>query len=490
MRLLITRSSFGALSASLLVSACTLGPDYAPPQTQIEHHWYGDSTAGPAEGARWWQSFNDRMLDSLVDQMLAGNPDLRAAQARVMEARANRDAVRGGRLPEVTVGATGNQVVLSENGQIPVGQIPGFSRSFPLFDVGFDSSWELDLWGRQARQSDAAQARSEAIALSAEATRMQLIAELARAYVGLRLAQSDLQTAQRAFAARTEIADLAALLTRAGETNQIDANRARSDADSARLAVTQAEAAVRAAAVQVTRLIGAEPADLLGRLEIPAPIPAPPPAISAGMPSDLLRRRPDIRGAERELAAASADIGVARADLFPRISLSLGLGQQARALADMADGGSTRLQAGGGLFWPLFNGGRARAMVRAADARAQSAAARYDSAVIGALADSEGAINQFDRSLAGMAAADESARREQATYALAVKRQRAGEDDRIALARATLTRLAAEQQLAQARAGAAQAAIALNKALGGGWDPDSIVTERAVASSDGERENK
>lgn len=483
-------SALGTGASLALLSACSLGPEYAPPQPRIADQWHSEADNGPVDNARWWESFNDPMLNALVEQMLAGNPDLRVAQARVAEARANRDAVRGGRLPEASLGASGNQVVLSENGQMPVGQIPGFARSFPLFDVGFDASWELDLWGRQARQSDAAQARSEGAVLAAEATRLQLIAELARAYVGLRLAQSEREAARNLLEAREEVANLVTLLAQAGEANQIDANRVRGEAEAARSTVTQTEAAVRAAAVQVTRLVGVEPASLLPRLEVMAPIPAPPPAISAGLPSDLLRRRPDIRGAERELAASTAEIGVARADLFPRLSLSLGLGQQARALGDLADGASTRFQGGGGLLWPLFNGGRAKAMVRAADARAQAAAARYDGAVVGALADSEEAINRFDRNLAGLAALAEAAERERQAHALVIRRLRAGEDDRLTLARARMATLAADQQRARAQAEAVQAAIALHKALGGGWDSDSPLAQREANSVPGSRENK
>ncbi|MCW2392460.1 efflux transporter outer membrane subunit [Sphingobium sp. B11D3A] len=463
----------GAALAPLLLSACALGPAYALPQTHVTDRWLGEAGTGAVQAERWWEQLHDPMLNGLVEQMLAGNPDLREAQARVAEARANRDAVRGGRLPQVTTSASGNQVVLSENGQMPVGQIPGFARDFPLFDVGFDASWELDLWGRQARQSEAAQARSEAAALSAQAVRMQLIAELARAYVGLRQAQADLAVAQDMLAARTQLADLAGLLERAGEANAIDAGRARGEAETARLAVTQAQAGVRSAAVQVARLVGKEPAALVPQLEQPGAIPAPPPAIAAGLPSELLRRRPDILGAERELAAATADIGAARADLFPRLSLSLAVGQQARAIGDLVSGDSTRLQGGGGLFWPLFNGGRARAMVRAADARAQAAAARYDGAVVGALADSEDAINRFDRSVEGLTAARETLAREEAAYALVSRRQAAGEDDRLALARAALARQSAMQQLNRAQAGAVQAAIALHKALGGDWSSES-----------------
>ncbi|MBT2186494.1 efflux transporter outer membrane subunit [Sphingobium nicotianae] len=470
---------FSALAAALLVSACVQGPDYKAPRTQVASAWVGQANAGAVAEGSWWKDLGDPLLDALVDEMLAGNPSLKEAQARLAEARANRDAVRGGRLPQASVSATGNQVELSKNGQIPVGQIPGFSRNFALFDLGFDASWELDIWGRQLRQDQAAEARTQSAALSVEGARLQLVAELARAYVDLRLAQSDRDTAVAMLDARGRLAALTDLRAARGEANVIDASRAGSDVEAARVALASAEAGVRGAALRVATLVGAAPADIVTRLEAPGAIPTAPDAIAAGLPSDLLRRRPDILGAERDLAAASADIGVAKADLFPRLSLSFALGQQARAIGDLADGASTRLQAGGGLMWPIFNGGRARAIVRAADARAQGAAARYDAAVIAALADSEGAINRFDRSLAALAAARAALAREDTALGLARQRVAAGEDDKLALARADLAHLAAAQQLAHAQAGASEAAIAVHKALGGGWSPDSLAAAEA-----------
>jgi len=472
------RRSVIAVFAPLLLAGCALGPDYQPPAPHIADGWVASAQAGAVETGAWWRDLHDPLLDTLIDEMLAGNPDLREAQARLAEARANRDAVRGGRLPEASVSASGSETVLSKNGQIPVGSIPGFSREFGLFDIGFDASWEIDLWGRQARQVEAAQARADAAALSAEGVRLQLIAELARAYVELRGAQSDAATARAMLAARSELAALTDLRARTGEANRIEQERAQGGAESARAALATSEAAARAAALRVALLVGAAPADMLSRLETAGAIPAPPSAIGAGLPSDLLRRRPDIRQAERELAAATADVGVARADLFPRLSLSLGIGQQARAVSDLVDGDSTRLQAGPGLFWPIFNGGRARAMVRAADARAQGAAARYDAAVLGALADSEGAINRFDRALAALQAAQGAAVREDAALALAQLRMTAGEDDRLALAQARLAALASDQARSRAQADAALAAIALHKALGGGWDSESLADMR------------
>ncbi len=419
--------------------------------------------------ARGWKSLDDPLLDTLVDEMLQQSPTLREAQGRLAEARANRDAVRGATLPQAQASASGNEVVLSKNGQIPIGSIPGFSRELGLFDLGFDASWEIDLWGHGRRQIEAARAREAQAEMAAQGTRLQLIAELARAYVDLRLAQRETACRAGAGGAAGPCRPVgAAGEGRRGGPHRVGAGRLRRRqcAGHAR----QAQASERAAALRVATLgrrgarRDAAPAGGGGGVHSRAAR-----SHRRGLPAELLRRGPDIRTAERDLAAATADVGVATADL-PRLSLGLSVGQQARAVGDLFSGDSTRLQVGPSLVWPVFSGGSTRARIRAAGARVDQAAARYDAAVIGALADSETAINRFDRARAALAASDAALERDSAVLALAEQRRAAGEDDALALARARLAYVAAVQRSAQARAAATDAAIALNKALGGGWD--------------------
>lgn len=467
-------SRTGSRAAALLVmtslGACTVGPDYHAPAPKVAGQWTAPAGAGEVDAGDWWKSLNDPLLDSLVDEMLKQSPTLREAQGRLAEARANRDAVRGSTLPQAQASASGNEVELSKNGQIPVGNIPGFSREFGLFDLGFDASWEIDLWGHGRRQVEAAQARIGQAEMAAQGTRLQLIAELARAYVDLRLAQREMALASETLQARQALASLSSLRAKAGEAGRSEAEQAASDAANARAALAQAQASERAAALRVATLVGVTPDAMLPRLAADGAIPAPPEAIGAGLPSELLRRRPDVRTAERDLAAATADVGVAMADLFPRLRLGLSAGQQARSVGDLFSGDSTRLQVGPSLVWPVFSGGSTRARIRAANARSDQAAARYDAAVIGALSDSEAAINRFDRARAALAASEEALRRDSATLDLVQQRRAAGEDDALALARARLAYAAAQQRGAQARAAATNAAIGLYKALGGGWD--------------------
>ena len=455
-----------ALVSVALLAGCTVGPDYRRPATTAASQWLEPATPGTVD-LSWWHAFDDPQLTALVERAVAGSPDLAEASARLAEARANRDAAAGGRLPNVQASGSATQNTLSENGQIPIGQIPGFARDFSLFDLGFDASWELDFWGRKTRQVEAASARVQSAEAARRDVMLTLIAEVARAYLDLRAAQADIATGESSAAADAETARLTQLRFTAGESSRIDADRAEAQARASAAAVPDARARA-AAAYRIATLVGAPPEDVAPQLATPAPLPVAPDTILVGVRSDLLERRPDVRRAERDLAAATADIGVATADLFPRFSLFGGIGQQARSVGDLFSGASTRLQVGPSFSWPIFAGGTIRAQIRAADARAQAAAARYEKSVVGALVDSEGAINRFINARVALTEAEASLARERSAHSLAEQRTARGEDDRLALMRARTTLTAAEHRLDSAAAAKGQAAIALYNSVGGG----------------------
>jgi multidrug efflux system outer membrane protein len=463
---MMRRLFYGLAIVSL--AGCTVGPDYRPPKTAVADAWIEAGTAGPVDRV-WWQSFGDPELTRLVEQALASSPDLAEARARLAEARANRDATTGGRLPMVEANGSATKNVLSKNGQIPVGQIPGFTRDFSMFDLGFDASWELDFWGRRTRQIEGATARVDAAAAAQQDVMLTLIAEVARSYFDLRAAQAEIATALAMADADAETATLTRLRLAAGEVSRIDADRAEAQAKTSAGAVPGARSRAAAAAYRIATLLGRPPEAVVPALTISAALPATPDAILVGVRSDLLARRPDVRRAERELAAATADIGVATGDLFPRFSLFGSIGQQGRTVGDLFSGGSTRLQVGPSFSWPVFSGGTIRAQIRGADARAQGAAARYDKAVIGALSDSESAINGFLNARAAFTDADAALLNEKSAFALGRQRADRGEDDRLALLRAQAALITAQTRYDAAGAAKGQAAIALFKSLGGGW---------------------
>lgn len=458
-----------AVLLSAALAGCTVGPDYRAPKIEVGEAWVGAIDAGAVDAA-WWQSFDDPMLSALVDRAIAGNKDLTEAGARLREARALRDAARGRALPQAGVGALATQNRLSENGQLPVGKVPGLGRDLSIFDGGFDASWEIDLWGGTRRAVESAEARTDAAQEAQRGTMIQVIAEVVRVYIELRAAQSLEANAVADATAQEDIARLVAARLRAGLASRADLARAETLARGTAASVPQHGAEADAAAFRLALLVGEPPEVIYESLRTPRPLPSVNREVRAGLRSDLLRRRPDVRRAERELAAATADIGVATAELFPRFSLLGGVGFQARGLDDLISSDSLRFQIGPALRWPLFSGGRIRAQIRAADARADAALARYERAVLEALADSETAINRY--AAAGAVCAEREAAHASAAEAaeLARRRYRAGEEDLTALLQAELAQRAANRADLQARAAALQQFAALYKALGGGWE--------------------
>ncbi|HEX7871564.1 MAG TPA: efflux transporter outer membrane subunit [Sphingobium sp.] len=468
----------------LVLGGCTVGPDYKRPATPATTgNWVEPATAGAVDPL-WWRQFGDADLTALIERALAKAPDVAEAEARLREARANRDAAAGGALPSLTAKGSYTENRLSENGQFPINAIPGFARDFPLFDAGFDASWELDLWGRQRRKVEGATARTDAAEAGRRDVMVALSAEIARNYFDLRAGQADAAALEAVARADAELARLTRLRFDAGEVSRLDLDTADSAARTSAAAVPDARAQVTGAAYRIAALVGAPPEEIApGLIATPRPVPHSPDSILAGVRSDLLERRPDIRRAERELAAATADIGVAKAELFPRVSLLGSIGQQARNSGDLLDGGSTRFQFGPSFSWPIFAGGTIRAQIRAADARADAAAARYEKAVLGALSDSEAAINRFLNARTAQGEADAALTAQTSAFALSQQRANRGEDDRLVLMRATRARLAAERGAIAAGRARGQAAVALFKALGGGWSEESA----SLAPGQGER---
>ncbi|GAA0649433.1 efflux transporter outer membrane subunit [Brevundimonas lenta] len=456
---------------ALVLGGCAVGPDYArpAPTPAVSGPWIADvSVAGV--GGLWWRKLNDPVLTDLVDAAIAGNMDIQEAGARLREVRANRDAVEGRGRPQAALSAGATENRLSANGALPVANIPGFDAEFPIHDIGFDASWEIDLWGATRRAVESADARAAAAEEARRGVILQITAEVVRAYVDLRAAQSLRRSAFDDATAQLEIAGIVEQRHQAGIASRFDVTRARAQARTTAAAIPGFEADATAAVYRLALLTGQPPEALMARLREFRPLPAANLEVSVGLRSDLLLRRPDIRQAERDLAAATADVGVATADLFPRISLLGGVGQQARDTGDLFSSDSLRFQVGPSLRWPIFSGGRIRAQIRAADARADAAAIRYERAVLTALSDSETAINRFASSTRTRSQRDGA--RDEAGDAVRLARQRylAGEDDLTVLLQAESAYSLAERGSIQARTAELQQLAALYKALGGGWE--------------------
>lgn len=453
----------------IALAACTVGPDYERPKTAIAADWLEPASTAPIDAA-WWSAFGDPTLTALVEQALASSPDLRQARARVAEARAVREAAQGGRYPQVTMTRDTTLNRISENGQFPVANIPGFDPEFPLLDAGFDASWEMDMWGRTTREIERVRAQEAAAGWAERDAIVSLTAEIARNYIDFRLAQETLATARAELSASDSLASLNTLRAEAGEGTRIEAGQANAERETRQAAVRQAEGGVAGAAYGLAALIGTAPEQIVpDLLASTAPVPSPPNAIASGIRSDLLQRRPDIRKAEQDLAAATAGIGVATADLYPRVSLVGSIGLQSQSVDELVTGESLRYSIGQIFRWPFLSFGRIRAQIRAADARADGAGAAYEGAVMKALSESESAANRFAASSAALESVSAALLREREAFRLAELLFQRGETSRLPLEQARLRLMQAERRESEARAARAGSAVALYKALGGGW---------------------
>jgi NodT family efflux transporter outer membrane factor (OMF) lipoprotein len=465
------------LCAAVLLTGCTtVGPDYREPQVAVPSDYLEPSVGGQAQLDIWWQGFGDPQLAAFIDQALAQNLDIEMAAARIREARALERAAGAGALPQIGGEASVTRQRISENAiPAPPGSgaaggagfaLPG--EEFTTWRGGFDASWELDLFGRNRRELEAAAARTGAAIWNRRDAEVSVAAEVANAYLRLRTLQGRIANAEAELARLDRFEQLVDARARGGLVTGQDLEQQRSERSAAAAAIPALHAQAKAEIHALGVLTGQAPGALASQLAAPAEI-APAPLVPPGLPSDLLRRRPDIRAAERELAAATADIGVAVADLYPRISLTAAPALVSTALGSLLDWGSRSFSAGTALDWPLFDGGRRRANVEVRNARQEQAMIAYRKAVLTALQDVEDALGRVDgdrRQLAELKQAQATAARAEE---IARTRYRGGLVTLSDVLVAQQRRLSLEEQVIETRGALARDTVALVKALGGGW---------------------
>ncbi len=463
------RASF--IATALLAGCATPSLYDTPPAVQASAEWTDSDTmdVSQAELGAWWASLGDPTLDRLVEAALNDNLDIRQAEARLAEARAAYDDAVGARAPTVDANASVTGRRQSLNGALPLASIPGSERDQLLFKPNFDASWELDLFGRLARRVEAADARLGASSEDARDLRISIAAEVVRSYVTLRGAQRERAALARSVETLRRTADIARVRADLGDIPAGDLHLAEAQYAEASAGLPGLDAQIRASAFALSLLTGQAPEAELALSESTAP-DLTLTLLPIGERADLLRRRPDIRAAERRLAAAFADVGAARAEWFPKLTITALGGFEALSDASLLSSDSFEASITPLISWRLLDGGRVRAQIRGAQARQEQAALAYEAAVIEALSDAEEALSTYRESL-------ETARRrrlarEGYSRAYDFSRLRFEEGD-IALAELldTERRLRnAERGDAQAQTAAATNLAALYKALGGGWD--------------------
>ncbi|MEO0998539.1 MAG: efflux transporter outer membrane subunit [Pseudomonadota bacterium] len=451
----------------LLLGACAAGPEYQSPAFEPDSgfHQADDPhfTAAAPEQA-WWRTLGDAQLAALVERALVANHDVLIAQANVRAARAVLREDRLSAFPVVTVAGS----VSRENAS--AASAAGSGRTETFYDAGFDAVWELDFFGRVRRGVSASAAEYEAARATRHDAAVIVAAEVARSYIELRGAQHQLDVALRNASNQQRTYDLTRVLAERGRGNSLDVARAQAQLETTLAGIEPLQAAVGRSIHRLGVLVGERPGKLADELTERVPLPEMPVRLPVGTPADLLRRRADVRAAERRLAAATARIGVAAADLFPRISLLGTAGFLATSGDAFGDSGSKRTAIGPFLSWPAFDLGRVRARMRAADANADARLSAYEKTVLLALEETESTLLDFARSTARLQHLEVAAGASERAVELARFRYRNGLDSFLNVLDAERRQLEAEDELARAVTGRALTFVALYKALGGGWD--------------------
>ncbi len=474
----MTPRTIGLLVLALATAGCAVGPRYAPPKPPLPASWAeAVPESSPASLERWWASFQDPILDRLVARAAAGNLDLKIAAARVREARGARSIAAAAALPQIE--AEGGYARTRRSEAVPPFKSaaaegsPFGGREQDVFEMGFDASWEIDLFGGVRRDKEAALADVQAAQEAERDVLVTVLAEVARTYAELRGAQRRLEILEDTLQSERDTLDLVQTRFEAGLAAHLDVSRADGLLESTSAQAPVLEASIRQAIHRLGILLGVEPAALLEELQPRRPIPLVPPGLPVTLPSELLSRRPDLRRAEREVAAATARVGVARADLFPRFSIRGSLGRLSEDASDLDAGKSQFWSLLPGFRWPLFSGGRIRARIRAQTARQEQAALQYEKAVLIALEEVEDALVAHTREQRRQQSLRNAAAAERRALDLATQRYTGGLESFLSVLDAQRAVLAAEDQLARSDRDNVLTLIAVYKAFGGGWSPEA-----------------
>lgn len=466
-----------ALTPSLLalaLAACAVGPDYQTPNTepaQLGNQLQAKAFDRSRFESVWWQQFDDPALNQLVQASLQGNRDLRVAFARLKAARSIREDVDNDNLPVVSSRAS------SELGK---GQIPGQTErrvNSERYDLGLDMAWELDLFGRIQRQLEASEAQEAAAAADLQQLQVSMIAELVDAYGQLRGAQLREKIALANLKTQQDSRSITETLRDAGVGNELDVVRADARLAAVEATVPQLQAQQVRAQNRIATLLGQRPDQLSVDLS-PKQLPAIAKALPIGDPAELLRRRPDVRSAERQLAAATANVGVATADLFPRVSLSGFLGFTAARGSQIGSSAANAWGLGPSITWAAFDLGSVRARIRGAKADAEGALATYEQQVLLALEESANAFSDYGKTQQRLQALMRQSDASRKAADLASIRYREGTVDYLVLLDAERERLSAEDAQAQGEVELYRGIVAIYKALGGGWQPEAVASLR------------
>jgi NodT family efflux transporter outer membrane factor (OMF) lipoprotein len=478
-----------SLILSTALVGCTVGPDYHRPDAPISERYDAGLpgavvTAEQVELGRWWTLLGDPVLDSLVDRAINSNLDLELATARLAEARSQRDVAALGLLPAAAVSGgiargTGNNVVRDKvdgplNTAIDTRRVDQVTKS-----AGFDTTWEIDLFGRVRRSIEAGDATIESVTEDRRGVLVSVIADVARSYADLRTNQRRLDIAQKNVADYQRMVHLVEQRNRAGVANMLDVGLAQRQYQAAQAAILPLQSDIAESKRRLAVLLGLTPEQLYNELAQAAALPNPPPHINVGVPSDLLRRRPDIRSAERQLAAATARVGVATADFFPQVTLTGAFGWQSQGEGFSTPDPRFIYQLGPGVRWPILDFGKIDATVNVQDARMQQSVISYKRSVLLAVLEADNALSRYTAERDRYEKLAQAVTTAENVARLAEQRYERGLTDFLNVLDAQRQLYTLADQAAVAQQTMVTQWVALNKALGGGWEGIELTTPPA-----------
>lgn len=479
--------------ATALLAACAVGPDYVRPDVPTPEHFVqaeaapspaGDNAAATNGGvalvtdSEFWRGFDDPLLTRLVEESLSANHDLRIALANYDRANALLRGAKFDYFPTITANAE------ASDGRASADQAPGVSRAdrdAESYSAGVSASWELDVFGRVRRGVESQRAGAQASADDLQALQVTIVGEVARSYVDLRGLQERLRIARENADNQQETLRLVEARFNAGRGSEFDTSRARAQLEATRARVPALEAQVAVTMHRIAVLTGRTPDALIAELDPQQPLPPLPARIDPSTPGDLLRHRPDVAAAEQRLHAATARIGVATADLFPRFTLGGLIGSQAVDSSALFERDSETRLVALGIDWSFLDIGRVRARIKAADADAEGELARYEQTVLLALEDTENALVRHARARVEDQHLEQAALDSEKAAQLARVRYEAGAADLFEVLDAERTKLQAQDAFADGRTRSVNSAVALYKALAGGW-PERMPERKKVAA--------
>jgi multidrug efflux system outer membrane protein len=463
-----------------MLMGCTVGPKYAPPEASIPCEWHSHLSEGmytaPSDSFIWWESFNDPLLNSLIECAASQNLDLSIALTRVLEARAEKQAKKSDRYPHIDFSTNYDHIHYSKNALVngllgstlPIYSHP-VKRNVNFFEVGFDADWEIDLFGLTAHELKALKAKEEASEENACDIWITLSAEVAKNYIELRGLQYQLDALQRNMETQKNTVQLAKELLHKGIVSELDLSQAESQWSSLSAQKPLVELSISKTIHRLSILLGYAPGDLFDELAAPGCIPQLPNDKPVGVPSELLRRRPDIRKAERELAAATEQIGSAIASLFPRFSLRGFVGDISTHIGSLFNPASATWMAGPQLLLPIFNSKLIVQDINYNKILTQRALYEYQKTVLEALEETENAMASYHFELEHNHHLAEARQANQRALEWTQQLFQLGIKDNFDVLTSTRALIAAENDYMQSQINLLLHYIALYKALGGSW---------------------